>query len=199
MTTKAKELSLDQYERKLAEKVPGFREAMQIERQFQELCKQVRDDLRQLRESLDITQREVAATLQMSQSGVSRFEKGEGDIGLVTVCKHAAALGLQPTVTFVPTASSYGAPKFLPMLLRAIERTQSLSATKAMEAMISGESLPLDVPKAERGSLAYAPKESAARLATWAAVANVMMVKKSSSDLAQTLSTITAIERNDDT
>ena len=53
----------------------------------------MRNRIRDLREDADLTQKQVAQYLQMSQTGYSKYETGENDI---------------PTVVWEPLADFYG-------------------------------------------------------------------------------------------
>ena len=101
----SKALSLDQFKRKVADQAPGFDQALEKESAHLAFCKETRDSLRQLRDDLSISQKDLAAKMQMSQPGVSKIENGEGDLGLMTLSRYAEALGLRPTLSFVPIAA----------------------------------------------------------------------------------------------
>lgn len=88
-----KRISLEEYEAKLVDEVPELAAALTAEQRFQSVCTKVREDLRDLRVALGLTQGDVAERLGMTQSGVSRLEGGVGDIGLMTVCRYADVLG----------------------------------------------------------------------------------------------------------
>jgi len=79
-------------------KDPVFREA------FEEfyLEAEVAERLYKLRETLRLTQRQLATRARMQQNAVSRIEKGENSLTLKTVQKVAAALGYRVIVDFVP-------------------------------------------------------------------------------------------------
>jgi transcriptional regulator with XRE-family HTH domain len=57
------------------------------------------DELVAGRRALGLTQTEVAARMQTSQSAVARLEAGSGDVRLSTLERYAAALGWQLDVT----------------------------------------------------------------------------------------------------
>lgn len=102
-----KSLSLDQYSMKLANEIPEFGSAYRAEQANLAFCAKTREDLRQMREQMGVTQKDLADRLEISQSAVSKIEGGDGDIGLLTLCRYAGALGMQPTLTFSPAASTY--------------------------------------------------------------------------------------------
>ncbi len=65
---------------------------------FKELAQRRRDlaaDLVSVRLELGLSQTEVAARLQTSQSAVARIESGDADVRLSTLERYAAALGRQ--------------------------------------------------------------------------------------------------------
>lgn len=128
---KNRKLNLAQYVEKVGAEVPEFVEALREEEAYAAFCKKVRGDLKQLREDLGIRQSDVAKEMQMSQPGVSKIEKGEGDIGLMTLCRYAGALGMQPTISFMPTASTYLEHDTLKATLRAMERLSDSRAARA--------------------------------------------------------------------
>lgn len=101
----SKALSLDEFKRKVADQAPGFDQALEKESAHLAFCKETRESLRQFRDDLSISQKDLAAKMQMSQPGVSKIENGEGDLGLMTLSRYAEALGLRPTLSFVPIAA----------------------------------------------------------------------------------------------
>ncbi len=65
---------------------------------FKELAERRRDlaaDLVAVRLELGLSQTEVAARMQTSQSAVARIESGDADVRLSTLERYAAALGRQ--------------------------------------------------------------------------------------------------------
>lgn len=126
-----KKLSLEQFTDKVGAEAPNFARALQEEDAYLQFCRKVREDLKQLREDMRIKQSEVATELQMSQPGVSKIENGEGDIGLLTLCRYAGALGMQPTITFAPAASTYMAQDHLKLTVRAIEKLSESRLARA--------------------------------------------------------------------
>lgn len=85
---------------RIAAENPEFGEALDQERAAYQICAAVRDQLRQLRKTLDVTQAQMAERLDMSQSAVSKIENGAGDIGLASLARYAQALGAWPAVSF---------------------------------------------------------------------------------------------------
>lgn len=132
---KKKNLNLDQFTKKVGAKVPKFAKALREEEAYLQFCNKVRQDLRQLRKDMGVNQTDVAAELQMSQPGVSKIEKGDGDIGLLTLCRYAGALGMQPTISFAPTASTYLEKDALRATLRAMERLSESRVARADDTM----------------------------------------------------------------
>ena len=126
-----KTLTLDQFKNKVAAAAPEFAQALRDEETYRRFCRKVRDDLKQLREGMGMKQSDVASVLQMSQPGVSKIENGDGDIGLLSICRYAAALGMQPTLTFAPAAATYAEPEQLTTAVRAMEK---LSETRLATA-----------------------------------------------------------------
>lgn len=125
-----KPLSLDQFAARLGNDVPGFAHALRSERANQAFCSRIRGDLKQLRQEMDVTQKDLADRLETSQSAVSKMESGEGDIGLMTVFRYAEALGMQPTVAFSPAASTYLRQAEITKAVNAMERlTQHKNST----------------------------------------------------------------------
>jgi predicted transcriptional regulator len=55
--------------------------------------REVVGELVQVRQDLGLSQTEVAARMQTSQSAVARLEGGDGDLRLSTLERYAAALG----------------------------------------------------------------------------------------------------------
>lgn len=88
---------------RLAAESPGFALAIDVERQSERFCQEVRDGLRGQRKKMGLDQVAVAKRLDMTQSAVSKIEAGEGDIGLKTVFRYAQSLGLRPVCVFIPT------------------------------------------------------------------------------------------------
>lgn len=100
-------ISLDAFEAELARDIPGMRRALEEEHERLAICQDTRDTLKSLRKSLGSTQADIAHALDMTQPAVSKLEAGDNDMGLMTLCRYAGALGLRPTISFVPTRTSY--------------------------------------------------------------------------------------------
>ncbi len=64
---------------------------------------EIRTKLKALRRRRRLTQKQVAAAMGVNQSVVSRIEtEGDAEMGLDTVFRYAAALGLRPVLDFEP-------------------------------------------------------------------------------------------------
>lgn len=171
-----RKLSLSEYRARLSASHPEFAAGLREEEAHLAQCGRVRDDLRQLRELLEVSQAELAERLGATQSAVSRLENGGGDIGLLTICRYAAALGLRPTVSFVPNAASYADAPTLARVNRAVER---LSAARR-EAI------------AEQDALPVAPGAQEAVAAERAVRVSEAMAQQLLSDLSQAMSAYSA-------
>ncbi|MCB2102624.1 MAG: helix-turn-helix transcriptional regulator [Rhodobacterales bacterium] len=91
---------------RLAEEVPEFGEAVRLGADAEAFCRAVRQALRAHRKNQHLEQGDLGERLDLSQSAVSRMERGQGDLGLKSVYRYARALGLQPIITFAPSAES---------------------------------------------------------------------------------------------
>jgi transcriptional regulator with XRE-family HTH domain len=89
---------------RLARQSPEFKAAVDLEREAEDFCREIRDDLRQQRRLKGLDQGAVATRLDMGQSAVSKIETADGDIGIKTIFRYARALGLHPVCVFVPAA-----------------------------------------------------------------------------------------------
>lgn len=168
-----KKLSLEQFTEKVGAEAPNFARALQEEDAYLQFCRKVREDLKQLREDMRIKQSEVAAELQMSQPGVSKIENGEGDIGLLTLCRYAGALGMQPTIAFAPAASTYMEQDHLKLTVRAIEKLSESRLARAdssvhdrykrLAALSAMTSAPMVPASAMMGALASAMSSAMAQ------------------------------------
>ena len=83
-----------------------FAKAIEKEKTFYDYCSSVRGELVKLRKAAKLNQDDLAERLGMSQSAISRMERGIGDIGLATIARYASALGLRPVVAFGPVESN---------------------------------------------------------------------------------------------
>lgn len=84
---------------------PRYADAVKLERDAENFCRDVRLGLRENRRAQGLDQADIARMLDLTQSAVSKIESGEGDIGLKTVFRYAYALGLIPVCTFLPDSS----------------------------------------------------------------------------------------------
>lgn len=132
---KKKRLTLDQFTKKVGQEAPKFTRALREEEAYLKFCKKVREDLKQLREHTRHRQADIAAELQMSQPGVSNIENGEGDIGLLTICRYAGALGMQPNISFSPSPSTYLEHDSLKTIVKAMARLSESRAVRLHEFM----------------------------------------------------------------
>ena len=64
--------------------------------EYSALCR----ELRALREAAHLTQRDLAAKLNVPHSWVAKVEAGERRIDIVELCWFAAACGAEPVATF---------------------------------------------------------------------------------------------------
>lgn len=88
---------------RLAAEIPSFAAAQELEQAAESFCRSVRADLRSRRKQQGLDQAELGARMDMTQSTVSKMEKGEGDLGLKTLYRFAEALGFRPVVLLVPS------------------------------------------------------------------------------------------------
>jgi len=182
-----KKLSLEQFTEKVGAEAPNFARALQEEDAYLQFCRKVREDLKQLRVDMRIKQSEVAAELQMSQPGVSKIENGEGDIGLLTLCRYAGALGMQPTIAFAPAASTYMEQDHLKQTVHAIEKLSESRLARAELSVQDRYKRLAALSAMDSGSVVPASSAMAAALAggpMLGALASAM-----SSAMAQSLST----------
>lgn len=91
---------------RLEREVPGFAEASAVEREAEAFCRQIRQELRDNRKNLQVGQASLGETMELTQSAVSKIETADGDIGLKTVYRYLAALGLRPVMLVVPSAEA---------------------------------------------------------------------------------------------
>jgi transcriptional regulator with XRE-family HTH domain len=194
MTEKNK-LSLEQFTAKVGAQAPKFARALEEEDAYLQFCKKVREDLKQLREDMRIKQSEVAAELQMSQPGVSKIENGDGDIGLLTVCRYAGALGMQPTIAFAPAASTYLEHDRLKMTVRAIEKLTEARRAQA-DTSIHDRYNDLAALSATRSGGTSLPL--AAIMGVLATAMSSAMAQSFSKEMASIVSTLTDIEADPD-
>jgi len=82
-------------------KDPTFKAASTATRNAELVCLAARENLRQKREDQHIGQKALATRLDMSQSAISKFENGHGDVGLKLLARIADGVGSVPLVLFV--------------------------------------------------------------------------------------------------
>ncbi len=95
-------VSLEQFAQAVSKDNVEFAEALREERKALELCNEVRQHLKELRRSAGLSQEQVAKSMDISQPAVSKIENGEGDIGLLTICRYLRALSLRLAVNYLP-------------------------------------------------------------------------------------------------
>lgn len=139
-----KTFTLSEYRDFISEGNPDFAHALHRENEFLVACRRLRRELKQLRKTLKKSQKEIAEALQQSQSGVSRFEKGEGDVGFLTVCRYAAALGMQPVVNFIPSEDAIHDGDNLGNIIRAMDHVTDMRAAEFTETSGNEGGLPAD-------------------------------------------------------
>ncbi len=94
------------FRERAANEVPELREALHVEADAEGFCRATRDGLRTHRKQHGLDQAQLGEAMGLTQSAVSRIERGSGDIGLKTLFRYARALGLKPYITFSPSAVS---------------------------------------------------------------------------------------------
>lgn len=92
---------------RLKNDVEGFAEALEFEGEAERYCQSIRAELRKHRIDQGLEQSQLGERMGLSQSAVSKLEKGEGDIGVKTLFRYADALGLHPVVLFSPAETAY--------------------------------------------------------------------------------------------
>ena len=117
--------------------VPGFADALREEAEHLAFCREMRSDLKRLRKSMGVTQRELAARMEMSQSAVSRIENAGGDLGLTTLRRYAGALGMQPVMCFTLSSQSCSRPEAIEPIMHAMENLARIRDAEARE-MLTG-------------------------------------------------------------
>ncbi len=99
---------------RLSNSSPDFAKASNAEASMDAFCASIRYALQMRRREKDLTQEEMAYRLNLTQSAISKIEIGKGDLGLRTLYRYAAAIGLRPVVTFTPDEEyEVAAPKAL--------------------------------------------------------------------------------------
>lgn len=92
----------------LAARHKDFASGFESEITLQGICDAVRLQLVEMRKAAGLRQEELAERLGMGQSAVSRLERGTGDIGLATIARYAAAIGVRPVIAFAPVDHAIG-------------------------------------------------------------------------------------------
>lgn len=92
---------------RIAEEVPGYREALAEEQILNKRCLALRNDLRLRRDTQGISQKDVASRMKITQSAVSKIENGDGDIGLLTLLRYAVALDLELVFAVTPKSQPF--------------------------------------------------------------------------------------------
>jgi transcriptional regulator with XRE-family HTH domain len=188
-----KKISLQTLVERVAADVPDFAAALEDEETHLVFCRKLRSDLKQLRDSMGYTQKELAEKLQMSQSAVTKFEKGEGDIGVVTLCRYANALGMQPSVSFTPASASYLEPMKLKATVKAMERLAHVRTVKAEESIAIRHAL---INKAIAGQVALggAGAHTGAAFAAVASTMNGALMQSLSTEMVSMLSALSGLQ-----
>jgi transcriptional regulator with XRE-family HTH domain len=117
----------------LASEDPGLAAALAADRGHEALCEAARADLRRLRKLMELPQTEVARRLGATQPAVSAFENASGDVGLVALARYASALGLRPTIQFLPSADVQSDPERLRLVVDALTRLYERHVAEAEE------------------------------------------------------------------
>lgn len=114
-------ITLDEY---LASKSPEFRR--EVDKQYSEMAMEY--SLSRLREELQMSQKEVADNLNISQPAVCKIEKNAEDVKLSTLIKYVNALGGQLSLqVLLPTGKGVVIP--LPKLIRYLVTSQSMRSS----------------------------------------------------------------------
>lgn len=90
---------------RIAEEVPEFADALRKEREHLAFCKDVRTSLQRMRGESQLNQSQIAERMDTTQPAISKIENGDGDIGLMTLSRYAAAMGMRVSVSFSPAAN----------------------------------------------------------------------------------------------
>jgi len=131
----SEKVSFQAYVEKLSDDIPDFGAALDRETSYRSTCQVLRETLRRLRENQGVTQSDMAKTLGMSQSAVSKIETGDGDIGVITLCRYAGALGMRPEITFAPAGDAGTADDNAAFDASRIVKQAMIAATAEMEAL----------------------------------------------------------------
>ena len=90
----------------LARDIPGYDAAEAEEDAIEAFLAMIRAELRARRVAMGIDQTTLGRRLGLGQSAVSKIETGRGELGLGTVARYAAALGLRPEVLLLGSGVS---------------------------------------------------------------------------------------------
>ena len=120
---------------RIAEEVPEFADALRKEREHLAFCKDVRTGLQRMRSESQLNQSEIAERMDTTQPAVSKIENGDGDIGLMTLSRYAAALGMQVSVSFCPAATIPAATDSSESLVEAAVYTLPMSGSRVKREM----------------------------------------------------------------
>lgn len=93
----------------LARDIPGYEAAEAEEDAIEAFLAMIRAELRARRVAMGIDQTALGRRLGLGQSAVSKIETGRGELGLGTIARYAAALGLRPELLLLgPGAAPSG-------------------------------------------------------------------------------------------
>ncbi|MEJ0025312.1 MAG: helix-turn-helix transcriptional regulator [Rhizomicrobium sp.] len=96
--------ALQAFDEDLAVDVPGYAKALAAEREAEASvdaqCKAIRAMFRRKREAKGLTQGDLAARMGVMQPAINKIENGDGDIGIKTLLRYAAALEGELSVGF---------------------------------------------------------------------------------------------------
>lgn len=128
---------------KLARADPKFEAAARAEAAADDLCQDLRRQLKARRTSAGLNQEDLARRLELSQSAISKIESGRGDLGVKTLFRVADALGMRPVVTLADSSDATQASE--------TERASdpALAAAAALEA--AQETLLRQIPEVFQG------------------------------------------------
>jgi transcriptional regulator with XRE-family HTH domain len=122
-TSKVSE-AIRELRRSLGAENPAFAKASESDQNANTLCQVIRSNLRAERLNRDIDQTVLASSLDMSQSAISKFETGKGDIGFKTLFRIADGLGLVPLVIFARKEGLSSVREHPPALLEVLGSAQ---------------------------------------------------------------------------
>jgi len=127
---------------RLTDAHPAFREALWREEEAEAFCERARRQIRARRKELGWDQATLAAVVGVNQSTISKIEKGPGELGMKTLYRLSAALGLHPTLSLAtPPAALASGPEdlfegaTLSIRTRAWEAAQEVVVRRSAEAL----------------------------------------------------------------